>query len=168
MFVFDEISAAFLLLRSFPICLRNSFLIFFFHLCLSDGVCSYIPKYLCCSFSLSILILSWFGSSISSIICLFPFFLLLSILLSGFSWISWWILWHWKCTRSLTDSLLSSFIEPYHRAFLKSLYAMDTVFSASLCSPCICADQSTLYHMFLLSSVASFLFLENSPQHITE
>ena len=68
---FDEILAAELGFKSVLIHLR-SFFYFFFHLHLFDGVC-FLPIFLSTckfSFSLSVLILFWFGNSILSVICL--------------------------------------------------------------------------------------------------
>ena len=60
---------------SFLVLLRYSFLIFPFISTYLMVPASNIPKYLEISFSSSILILSWFGSSIPSVKCRFPLFI---------------------------------------------------------------------------------------------
>ena len=63
------------LLHSFLILFRYSFLTLFFRLCFLLMSASNIPTYLLVSFYQSILLLSWFGCFIPSVICRFPLFI---------------------------------------------------------------------------------------------
>ena len=81
------------LLQKFSCSSNILFFFFFFHLHLFDGVCFHYSEVLVGFLSLSILILSWFGSLIPSIICFFPllahFSSLLCSLLCIFSVCDW-------------------------------------------------------------------------------
>ena len=120
---FSLVSSRFLVL------LRCAFLIFsFISTCLMVSA-SYIPKYSKVSFSLSILIFSWFVSSISTVMCRFQLFIISMVHFSMLNSISMsWLYILIVCIRvSNSFSFLAN-------SFMQSLYIRWLIFSCDLVS----------------------------------
>ena len=106
------------------------------------------------------------GRCLSGFSLLLKFFFQLSIPLSSFLWFLWWIWWLYQLSSTFLDSLLSSFVGPYHRPFC-SVSIPWLCFSALLCSPWECTDQCTVNPLFFLfhpfCSFSAFLSVSYTP-----